>query len=125
VASPIQQPHSVWQRRGIGRDRIFAEPKLYLPIGASQAISERSKQRFGRPLHYVEKAAPRCERVAKCRLKGMAAGIVLLPFAILPCIIVRFWLRRGRSKPGIPNVLQEGSHDGHSRAFGRHCTQGS
>jgi hypothetical protein len=40
---------------GIGRDRIFAEPKLYEPIGTGEAIREQSSLRFGRPRGFVEK----------------------------------------------------------------------
>jgi hypothetical protein len=30
-----QEPFTAWLRRGIGRDRIFAEPKLYEPFGTA------------------------------------------------------------------------------------------
>ncbi len=43
-----QEPFTAWLRRGIGRDRIFAEPQLYQPLGTSQLIREQSRQRFGR-----------------------------------------------------------------------------
>ena len=29
-----QEPYTAWLRRGLGRDRIFVEPKLYEPLGA-------------------------------------------------------------------------------------------
>jgi hypothetical protein len=44
-----QEPFAAWLRRGIGRDRIFAEPQLYEPLGTGEAIREQSRQRFGRP----------------------------------------------------------------------------
>jgi hypothetical protein len=44
-----QQLYTAWLRRGNGRDRIFAEPKLYEPLGTGTAIREQSRQRFGRP----------------------------------------------------------------------------
>ncbi len=43
-----QEPFTAWLRRGLGRDRIFAEPKLYQPRGAGALIREQSRQRFGR-----------------------------------------------------------------------------
>ena len=43
-----QEPFTAWLRRGIGRDRIFAEPKLYEPLGTAALIREQSRQRFGR-----------------------------------------------------------------------------
>jgi hypothetical protein len=50
-----QEPFTAWLRRGIGRDRITAEPKLYEPLGARDAILEQSRQRFGRPRPALEK----------------------------------------------------------------------
>jgi energy-coupling factor transporter ATP-binding protein EcfA2 len=50
-----QEPYTAWLRRGIGRDRIFAEPKLYEPIGTGELIREQSKQRFSRSRHSIEK----------------------------------------------------------------------
>ncbi len=44
-----QEPFTAWLRRGNGRDRIFAEPKLYEPLGTAGLIREQSRQRFGRP----------------------------------------------------------------------------
>ena len=44
-----------WLRRGIGRDRIFAEPKLYEPLGTAEPIRVQSRQRFGLARHQVEK----------------------------------------------------------------------
>jgi hypothetical protein len=43
--------------RGIvtGRDRIFAEPKLYEPLGTGELIREQSWQRFGRMRRSIEK----------------------------------------------------------------------
>jgi hypothetical protein len=43
-----QEPFTAWLRRGIDRDRIFVEPKLYPPCGTTEAIREQSRQRFGR-----------------------------------------------------------------------------
>src|SRR5712691_8004909 len=43
-----QEPYTAWLRRGIGRDRIFAEPKRYEPLGTAGAIRVQSRQRFGR-----------------------------------------------------------------------------
>jgi hypothetical protein len=42
-----QEPHTAWLRRGIGRDRIFVEDKLYQPLGTAEAIKIQSRQRFG------------------------------------------------------------------------------
>lgn len=50
-----QEPFTAWLRRGIGRDRIFAEPKLYPPIGTAQLIREQSRQRFGRDRNSIER----------------------------------------------------------------------
>jgi hypothetical protein len=49
-----QEPYTAWLRRGIGRDRIYAEPKLYEPLGTAQLIREQSRQRFGRLRRTVE-----------------------------------------------------------------------
>jgi DNA helicase HerA-like ATPase len=49
-----QEPFTAWLRRGIGRDRIFAEPKLYPPLGTVELIREQSRQRFGRPKSTIE-----------------------------------------------------------------------
>src|SRR5262249_50536661 len=43
-----QEPFTAWLRRGIGRDRIFAAPKLYESHGTAAAIRHQSRQRFGR-----------------------------------------------------------------------------
>jgi hypothetical protein len=43
-----QEPYTAWLRRGISRDRIFAEPKLYPSLGTGKAIRIQSRQRFGR-----------------------------------------------------------------------------
>jgi hypothetical protein len=50
VASDLasQEPFTAWLRRGIDRDRIFVEPKLYPSRGTAEAIREQSRQRFGR-----------------------------------------------------------------------------
>jgi energy-coupling factor transporter ATP-binding protein EcfA2 len=50
-----QEPFTAWLRRGIGRDRIFAEDKLYEPLGTAELIREQSRQRFGRPRRLIEK----------------------------------------------------------------------
>jgi hypothetical protein len=50
-----QEPFTAWLRRGTGRDRITAEPKLYEPLGTRDAILEQSRQRFGRPRRALEK----------------------------------------------------------------------
>jgi len=52
-----QEPFTAWLRRGIGRDRIFAEPKLYEPLGTAELIREQSRQRFGRQRETIEKRA--------------------------------------------------------------------
>jgi hypothetical protein len=44
-----QEPYTAWLRRGIGRDRILAEPKRYEPLETGEAIRVQSRQRFGRP----------------------------------------------------------------------------
>jgi hypothetical protein len=49
-----QEPFSAWMRRGLGQNRIFAEPALYGPLGTGSAIREQSRQRFGRPIHAIE-----------------------------------------------------------------------
>jgi hypothetical protein len=49
-----QEPFTAWLRRGIGRDRISAEDKLYEPIGTGEAIREQSRQRFGMPRLVIE-----------------------------------------------------------------------
>jgi hypothetical protein len=50
-----QEPFTAWLCRGIGRDRIFVEPKLYEPLGTTDAIRFQGAQRFGRPRHSIEK----------------------------------------------------------------------
>ncbi len=50
-----QEPFTAWLRRGIGRDRIFAEPKLYEPLGTGALIREQSRQRFGRSRGVIER----------------------------------------------------------------------
>ena len=49
-----QEPYTAWLRRGIGRDRIFAEPRLYEPRGTAELIREQSRQRFGRPRRTIQ-----------------------------------------------------------------------
>lgn len=50
-----QAPYTAWLRRGIGRDRIFAQPKLYETLGTAEPIREQSRQRFGRPKTLMER----------------------------------------------------------------------
>ena len=50
-----QEPFTAWLRRGVGRDRIFAEPKLYDPRGTGAIIREQSRQRFGRSRGAIER----------------------------------------------------------------------
>jgi hypothetical protein len=50
-----QEPFTAWLRRGIGRDRIFAEPKLYEALGTADLIREQSRQRFGRSRGSIER----------------------------------------------------------------------
>jgi len=50
-----QEPFTAWLRRGIGRDRIFAEPKLYEPLGTAELIREQSRQRFGRSRGVIQR----------------------------------------------------------------------
>lgn len=50
-----QEPFTAWLRRGIGRDRIFAEPQLYDLRGTSALIREQSRQRFGRSRGTIER----------------------------------------------------------------------
>jgi DNA helicase HerA-like ATPase len=52
-----QEPYSAWLRRGVGRDRIFVEPKLYESLGTGELIREQSRQRFGRPRQTIESRA--------------------------------------------------------------------
>ena len=52
-----QEPFTAWLRRGIGRDRIFAEPQLYDLQGTAALIREQSRQRFGRPRRTIERIA--------------------------------------------------------------------
>jgi len=50
-----QEPYTAWLRRGIGRDRIFAQPKLYESRGTAELIRMQSGQRFGRYTRDIEK----------------------------------------------------------------------
>lgn len=56
-----QEPFTAWLRRGIGRDRIFAEPKLYPALGTADLIRRQSRQRFGRPRSVMEMRLPPVE----------------------------------------------------------------
>ena len=46
-AGLADQEPTAWLRPGIGRDRTFADPKLYPSRGTAEAIREQSRQRFG------------------------------------------------------------------------------
>ena len=50
-----QEPFTAWLRRGVGRDRITVEDKLYEPLGTGEAIREQSRQRFGRSQRTLRK----------------------------------------------------------------------
>jgi hypothetical protein len=50
-----QEPFTAWLRVGSGRNRIFAEPKLYPSLGTAAAIREQSRQRFGRDRKTIER----------------------------------------------------------------------
>ena len=50
-----QEPFTAWLRRGIGHDRIFAEPHLYPPLGTAELIREQSRQRFGKSRGAIER----------------------------------------------------------------------
>jgi hypothetical protein len=50
-----QEPFTAWLRRGIGRDRIFAEPELYDSQGTAALIREQSRQRFARSRGDIER----------------------------------------------------------------------
>jgi hypothetical protein len=52
-----QEPFTAWLRRGVGRDRIFAEPKLYEPLGTAALIREPSRQRFARSRAIIRASA--------------------------------------------------------------------
>jgi hypothetical protein len=49
-----QEPFTAWLRRGISRDRIVVEPKLYAPLGTAAAVRKQSRQRFGMPRRSIE-----------------------------------------------------------------------
>jgi len=49
-----QGPFTAWLRRGTGRDRVTAEPKLFEPLGTGEMIRELSRKRFGRPRRAIE-----------------------------------------------------------------------
>ncbi len=49
-----QEPFTAWLRRGIGRDRITVDDKLYEPLGTAELIREQSRQRFSRPRKAIE-----------------------------------------------------------------------
>lgn len=50
-----QEPLTAWLRRGIGQDRILAEPKLYQSLGTRAAVVSQSRQRFGRPNNIIDR----------------------------------------------------------------------
>ena len=50
-----QEPFTAWLRRGVGKDRIFVEPKLYEPLGTAALIREQSRKRFGRSRGAIER----------------------------------------------------------------------
>jgi hypothetical protein len=50
-----QEPYTAWLRRGNSRDRIFADPKQYVPLGIAELIRLQSRQRFGRSRRLIEK----------------------------------------------------------------------
>lgn len=50
-----QEPFTAWLRRGIGHDRISAEPKVFNPLGTAKLIREQSCQRFGRHRAVIER----------------------------------------------------------------------
>ncbi len=50
-----QEPFTAWLRRGVGRDRIFAEPKLYDGGGTADIIRQQSRQRFARSRGVIER----------------------------------------------------------------------
>jgi hypothetical protein len=50
-----QEPFTAWLRRGIGRDRITVEDKLFGPLGTADLIREQSRQRFGRSRGAIER----------------------------------------------------------------------
>jgi DNA helicase HerA-like ATPase len=50
-----QEPYTAWLRRGIGRDRIFAEPRLYETLGTREVVRHQSHQRFGRSADLVDR----------------------------------------------------------------------
>jgi DNA helicase HerA-like ATPase len=50
-----QEPFTAWLRRGVGRDRITVEDKLFEPLGTATLIREQSRQRFGRPRDTIER----------------------------------------------------------------------
>src|SRR5262249_43917744 len=52
-----QEPFTAWLRRGIGRDRIVAAPKLFEPHGTGAAIRYQSRQRFGMPRRLMQQSS--------------------------------------------------------------------
>jgi DNA helicase HerA-like ATPase len=50
-----QEPFTAWLRRGVGRDRITAEDKMFQPLGTADLIREQSRQRFGRHRGIIER----------------------------------------------------------------------
>jgi hypothetical protein len=49
-----QEPHTAWLRRGVGRDRITAENRLYQPLGTAKLVRAKSRQAFGRRRQAIE-----------------------------------------------------------------------
>jgi hypothetical protein len=60
-----QEPFTAWLRRGVGRDRIFAEPQLYHSLGAGELIREQSRQRFGRQRDVIANRGLKTARIPR------------------------------------------------------------
>ena len=54
-----QEPFTAWLRRGLGRDRIFVEPKQYPSLGTAGLIREQSRERFSRHRGTIERKGHR------------------------------------------------------------------
>jgi hypothetical protein len=52
-----QEPYTAWLRRGVARDRIVAQPKLFEPLGTADSIRVQSQQRFGRPRQFIKRVS--------------------------------------------------------------------
>jgi hypothetical protein len=50
-----QEPFTAWMRRGLERDHVSVEPKLFPQHGAISIIREQSRQRFGRSRGAIER----------------------------------------------------------------------